>query len=553
MEQMIEPFKISGNLVDVHVDEVRGVEITVGADGTIASIEPCENPQPGYLMPGFVDAHVHIESSMLLPAVFADTAIRHGTLGAVTDPHEIANVAGIDGVRSMMEWCANSDFVFGIGAPSCVPSISFESCRQVIGPAEIAELMAEPDVTHLSEVMNVPGVLGGDKELMAKIRSAIDAGKPIDGHAPELSGHDLAAYLAAGISTDHECVEYSEALEKVKAGMIVMIRGGSAAKLNTSLLGLLNRFSGKCMFCSDDKHPDDLLKGHINSLAAEAYRHGVPLTSVVRAACVNPVHHYKLPLGLLREGDRADFIRVCDLSTFNPVEVFRAGCKFDLDSSRLDLNSGDTFKRDCLNSKEVDETGLKVEADDNLREIRIIGAEDGLLVTRTLHDTPLVCNGTVCSDPERDILKIAVVSRYRQELPAVGFIRGFGLKHGALATSVSHDSHNIICVGATDKAMVSAINRVIFDRGGLAVADDGGNVLAALPLPVVGLMSDKNAEFVACRYQDCDRLAKMMGAKLSAPFMTLSFMALPVIPEIKMTDKGMFDTCSFRQAGVRFK
>lgn len=553
MESRIELFKVSGTLVDVDRDELRGVEITISSDGTIAEIADCENPDPGYLMPGFVDAHVHIESSMLMPAVFAHTAIRHGTLGAVTDPHEIANVAGMEGVRDMMDWCGGCDFVFGIGAPSCVPSVVFESCAEPIGPEEIAELMKDDRITHLSEVMNVPGVLGGDVAIAAKIRSAQEAGKPVDGHAPGVSGRDLEKYLAAGITTDHECVEYPEALAKVKAGMTVMIRGGSAAKLNPALLGLLNRFSAKCMFCSDDKHPDDLIKGHINLLAAEAYRHGAPLTAVVRAACVNPVRHFKLPLGLLAVGDFADFIRVLDLSTFSPVDVFRRGRREPLSAAGPVAEIGADVSGKHMHAREVCERDLAVAVDEDLREIRIIGAEDGLLVTKTLHDSPLLSEGEVVADAERDILKIAVVNRYRPEPPAVGFIRGFGLKRGAIASSVSHDSHNIICVGSTDRAMVSAINRVIFDKGGLAVADSGGNVAASLPLPVAGLMSDKSAEYVACRYQDCDRLAKMMGSRLSAPFMTLSFMALPVIPELKMTDKGMFDVCTFRPAGVRFK
>lgn len=544
--------KISGTLVDTVADELRGVEIVFEPGGEIKSISNCDSPEPGFLMPGFVDAHFHIESSMLLPKVFAGVAINHGTLGAVTDPHEIANVAGLAGVRQMLDWCELDEFVFGVGAPSCVPSVSFESCAQVLGPVEVGELLADRRITHLSEVMNVPGVLGGDVALYEKIRTALEAGKPVDGHAPGLVGIDLQKYMAAGITTDHECVEYSEALEKVKAGMIVMIRGGSAARLNTALLGLLHRFSGKCMFCSDDKHPDDLLKGHINELAATAYRHGVSLPSVVRAACINPVEHFKLPLGLLRTGDAADFIRVCDLTTFKPVEVYRKGRKLELEAPCQTQASAEN-ELIVMNAGYVSPEDFEVEAADDLREIRIIGVEDGLLVTKMLHDRALVENRKIIADPERDILKIAVVNRYRPEKPAVGFIRGVGLKRGAIASSVSHDSHNIICVGASDVAMAGAINRVIYDRGGLAVADDSGKIPVSLPLPVAGLMSPERADYVACRYGDCDRLAKMLGSPLSAPFMTLSFMALPVIPELKMTDKGMFDVNGFRPAGIRYR
>lgn len=535
---------VSGTLVDPIQRATYGARLTISDAGVIEAVTPDENADPVYIMPGFVDAHVHIESSMLTPAAFARAAAAHGTLAAVADPHEIANVLGEEGVELMLALARQTPFVFGFGVPSCVPATPFETAGARLGPEAVARLLRHPEVTHLAEMMNVPGVLNKDPDVMAKLAAARSLGKPIDGHAPGLVGAPLQAYAAEGISTDHESLTFDEAREKIKAGLKLLIRYGSAAHHFEPLIPLLARYPDRCMFCSDDKHPDDLLKDHINVIAAAAYRKGISLVSILQAASVNPVRHYKLPLGLLQTGDTADFMLVDDLTTFQPREVWLRGRCVARDGQSF-LPCGEAPARNQFAAALLQAEDVRVPARAD-RSVRVIGVRDGLLATDHLVERLGPRDGAVPADAERDILKLVVVNRYAPAPPAVAFVKGFGLARGAIASSVAHDSHHVIGVGATDEAVTAAVNEVIMRKGGLAVADNNRKVLAALPLPLAGLMSTEAPETVARGYSDCDKLAKILGSRLAAPFMTLSFLALPVIPRLKLTDKGLFDGDTFQ-------
>lgn len=535
---------ISGTLVDPIRKQTFGARLTFSENGTIDAIVPDENPAPGHILPGFVDAHVHIESSMLTPAAFARAAVVHGTLAAVADPHEIANVLGTDGVELMLRLAQQTPFVFGFGVPSCVPATPFETAGAELGPDAVERLLALPGVTHLAEMMNVPGVLNNDPSVHAKLAAARRLGKPIDGHAPGLTGDAVHTLAAAGITTDHESLSVEEAREKIKAGIKLQLRYGSAARHFQAFLPLVSHYPDMCMFCSDDKHPDDLLKDHINRIAAVAYQNGVALEAILQAACVNPVQHYRLPLGLLQVGDSADFQIVDDLATFTPREVWLRGQCVARGGVSL-LPAGTPELQNAFAAQPLTHDMLRIPAHVNSR-VRVIGVHDGQLVTDHLTETASVVNGLAVADPERGITKLVVYNRYTPAPPAVAFVKGFGLKRGAIASSVAHDSHHIIAAGATDEALAAAINEIVARKGGLAVADDNRKILTALPLPLAGLISPEPAETVARVYADCDRLAKILGSHLSAPFMTLSFLALSVIPSLKLTDKGLFDGVTFR-------
>ena len=535
---------ISGTLVDPVQRNMFGAHLTLSEEGTIAAVTPEETPDPVYILPGFVDSHVHIESSMLTPAEFARAASVHGTLAAVADPHEIANVLGEEGVELMLALAKQTPFVFGFGVPSCVPATPFETAGAELGPEAVTRLLSRPGVTHLAEMMNVPGVLNRDPGVLAKLAAARGLGKPTDGHAPGLTGPGLQAYAAEGITTDHESLTFDEAREKIKAGLKLQIRYGSAARQFEAFIPLLARYPEMCMFCSDDKHPDDLLRDHINFIAAAAYRKGIPLQAILQAACVNPVRHYKLPLGLLQAGDSADFILLDDLLTFKPREVWLRGRCVARDGQSF-LPRGEPIVRNHFAAETLQPEALRVPISGG-RAARIIDVRDGQLVTGHLVEQPPVFNGFAAADTERDILKLVVCNRYAPAKPAVALVKGFGLKRGALASSVAHDSHHIIAVGVTDEALASAINEVVLRRGGLAVADNNRKILTSLPLPLAGLMSVEPAETVARAYADCDALAKILGTRLTSPFMTLSFLALPVIPDLKLTDKGLFDGKTFQ-------
>ena len=528
-----------GTLLDPVQNTAYGARLTVSDTGVIDTITPEPDPDPGFIMPGLVDAHVHLESSMLTPAAFARVAVRHGTLAAVVDPHEIANVLGEAGVELMLRLTKQTPFVFGFGVPSCVPATPFETAGATLDSDAVTRLLGLPGITHLSEMMNVPGVLNEDPEVRAKLDAARARGLPIDGHAPGLTGEAMRTYANAGITTDHESLSFDEAREKIWGGIQLQIRYGSATHLFEPFLPLLTRHPEHCMFCSDDKHPDDLLHDHINTIAAKAYTRGIPLQAILQAACVNPVRHYGLPLGLLQPGHTADFIIVDDLNTFKPREVWLRGrCVARDGVSFLPNGEPEIANRFAASFVSVPDLSFPQPTG---RRVRVIGVRDGELVTDLLQLDPLLNAGKVVCDPERDLLKLVVCNRYAPARPAVGLVRGFGLQRGALASSVAHDSHHLIAVGATDAALVTALNEVIHRQGGLAVADDNSRVLAAFSLPLAGLMSTDDAETVARSYSDCDRLAKLLGTRLTAPFMTLSFLALPVIPKLKLTDKGLFD------------
>jgi adenine deaminase len=528
-----EPFSVSGNVVDLHAGRVAPGTIDVGADGRIARITPAAGPFDTYILPGFVDAHIHIESSMLPPHEFARFAVTHGTVATVSDPHEIANVLGTPGVRYMIDSARQSPMHVCFGAPSCVPATPFETAGATLDASAIEQLLQLPEIGYLSEVMNIPGVLKHDPDLLAKLAAAKRLNKPIDGHAPGLRGDDARAYFAAGVSTDHECFTYDEAKEKIALGVHILIREGSAARNFDALWPLLNEHPDRCMLCSDDKHPNDLEAGHINDLVARAVQRGIEPINALRAACLNPVHHYRLPTGLLRPGDRADFIEVDSLQSFRLRRTWLAGQLVARDGQCLlgRVSPGILNRFDAL-PKRVEDFGVPSGAS----PVHVIEAADGQLITRHLHLPPTAPH----------VLKLTVVNRYaRAAPPALAHIRGFGLRGGAIASSVAHDSHNVVAVAATDAALCQAVNAVIENKGGLAVVTADGQV-ESLPLPIAGLMSDLPGREVASRYAALDALARQLGSPLRAPFMTLSFMALLVIPELKLSDRGLFDGVAWK-------
>ena len=531
---------ISGNIVDVLNSRIYPGTVEV-RDGRIASVTKERKKYGTFILPGLVDSHVHIESSMLVPSEFARLAVRHGTVAIVSDPHEIANVLGMEGVNYMIDNGRTVPFWFYFGAPSCVPATPFETSGARIGTEEVDRLLKRSDIKYLSEMMNFPGVLNSDPEVMAKIGLARKYGKPIDGHAPGLRGQALEKYIAAGISTDHETLEREEALEKLKLGMKILIREGSAAKSLDAFAGLIEDYPDQCLFCSDDKHPDDLALGHINELVKRALEIGIDRMKVLRCACVNPVRHYGLEVGLLQEGDSADFIEVDDLESFHVLRTFIQGRPVaERGKALIPQVAPKTINNFQARRKQLSDFSVKKAGE----RMEVIEAFDGQLFTNRLSVAPRIADGRVVSDTGQDILKIAVVNRYQDAPPAIGFIRGFGLKKGAIASSVAHDSHNIIAVGVTDEAICEAVNLIIEHQGGVAVVDD--NEKGLLPLPVAGIMTAQDGFEAARLYSELDKLAKQLGSKLHAPFMTLSFMALLVIPRIKLSDKGLFDGERFR-------
>lgn len=510
-------------------------------NGKIEAIEPSDTPVgDGVILPGFVDAHVHVESSMLIPSEFARLAVVHGTVSTVSDPHEIGNVLGVEGVRYMLRNGRSVPFKFFFGAPSCVPATVFETAGATITAADIRELFERDGLLYLSEMMNFPGVLFGDPIVMEKLRIAKELGRCIDGHAPGLRGEDAARYAAEGPTTDHECFTLEEALDKLACGMSILIREGSAAKNYEALKSLIASHTDKVMLCSDDKHPNDLAEGHINAVVRRALRDGFELMDVLRCACVNPVRHYGLPVGLLQPGDPADFIVVDSVESFVVRRTYIDGAIVAENGvSLVERVQADEPNNFCVSPTTPEQFVVPAPGG----SIRVIEALDGQLVTREEHLPVRTENGVAVSDTERDILKLVVVNRYRDEAPAVAFIKNFGLKRGALASCVAHDSHNIIAVGVTDADICSAVNGVIAAQGGVSVAV--GESVKTLALPVAGIMSADDGYRVAEQYAHIDRMAKELGSGLASPFMTLSFMALLVIPALKLSDKGLFDGSRF--------
>lgn len=537
--------KIKGNIVHIELKEILFCEINI-EDGLIKSIEKIDDFKKDFpfIMPGFIDAHVHIESSMLIPSEFAKLAVVHGTVATISDPHEIANTCGIAGVEYMIENGKTVPFKFHFGAPSCVPATVFETAGATLDANAVDELLSKKEIHCLSEMMNFPGVLNTDKEVFAKINSAKKYNKPVDGHAPGLRGEDAKKYIKAGISTDHECFTKEEALDKLKYGMKILIREGSAAKNFEALINLLNDHENEMMFCSDDKHPDSLVKGHINELCKRAVAKGIDVFKVLKAACINPVKHYKMDVGLLKPGDAADFIIVENLKDFTVTSTYINGkLVAENNASKIKTQPSTIINNFNCSKKSVDD--FKIKNFDFRGEI--IEALDGQLITNKLSIIPKEENGFYVSDIENDVLKIVVVNRYNEEPIAKAFIRNFSLKHGAIASSVAHDSHNIIAVGVDDESICDAVNLIIKEKGGVSIADHFDSTFnKILPLPVAGLMSNEDGYKVAEMYTEIDASAKELGSKLSAPFMTLSFMALLVIPHLKLSDKGLFDGDFFK-------
>jgi adenine deaminase len=536
---MQKNFTLTGQIVDVVAGTIFPGKIEI-ANGKIASVTQCETVDNQFIVPGLIDAHVHIESSMLVPAEFARLAVVHGTTATVSDPHEIANVLGMDVVDFMIENGKLTPFKFHFGAPSCVPATGFESSGAVIDAKQIDSLLKRDDIFYLSEMMNFPGVVFGDPEVHQKLAYAKKYNKPIDGHAPGLDSENIIKYAASGITTDHECTNIAEALEKINSGMHILIREGSAARNFDALVSLLGTHPEKVMFCSDDKHPDDLVAGHINLLLKRALKMGYDPIAVLRACTLNPVKHYKLTSGLLQIGDAADLVLVNNLNDFNVTRTIINGNTVAEYGKSL-ITPSNYLSPNCFKALPINKSDLEIEAGKG--KLKVISAVDGDLVTGNFLTNPLIEDGKVVSDIENDILKITVINRYEFSKPAIGFISGFGLKRGAMASTVAHDSHNIICIGTSDADMVSVINSLFENKGGIAVIDGGKTDI--LPLPVAGLMASANGYDVAEKYERINKKAIALGGPLKAPFMTLSFMALLVIPELKLSDKGLFDGLKF--------
>jgi adenine deaminase len=537
-------FQVNSRLVDIQERRIFSAKVTV-ENGRIASITELNGDEhvQGYLLPGFIDSHVHIESSMLIPSEFARLAVTHGTIATVSDPHEIANVCGLEGVEFMIDNGKKVPFYFNFGAPSCVPATSFETAGAALHSVDVRRLLERKEIRYLSEMMNFPGVLNQDSEVMAKIAAAHSLGKPVDGHSPGLRGKEAAAYINAGITTDHECFTLDEAEEKLERGMKILIREGSAAKNFDALIPLLNQYPNHMMFCSDDKHPDSLEAGHINQLCARAVAAGIDVFNVLQAACINPLLHYKIECGLVREGDPADFIVVEDLVRFKVLKTYIRGIlvadngQTNISSIAIEVNYPNQF-----NCSEITTADIQLRGDGGL--VPVIQALDGQLITNRLNLPLTSVNGIIQADPSNDILKIVVVNRYFDAPPGIGFIRNMGLKEGAIASSVAHDSHNIVATGIDDESIVQAINSIIRCKGGISCVSQDEELV--LPLPVAGLMSAADGYSISRQYTRIDQKVKRLGSGLSAPFMTLSFMALLVIPHLKLSDKGLFDGDAFR-------
>jgi adenine deaminase len=531
---------IEGNIVDVINADIYPGTIEI-REGKIVNITRASGAYSHYIIPPFVDAHVHIESSMLVPSEFARVAVRHGTVATVSDPHEIGNVLGIAGVKFMLDNSKTVPFKFYFGAPSCVPATEHETSGGRIGAEEIEELFKTTEVNHLSEVMNFPGVINNDPDITGKIEIARKYGKAIDGHAPGLRGDALRKYISSGISTDHECLSLEEAEEKIQSGMKILIRQGSAAKDLMMLLELIDRYPDNCMFCTDDCHPDDLVKGPVREIVKKAIASGIDKFKVLRCVSVNPVKHYGLDVGLLQKGDYADLLIIDNFKDFNILKTVING-KMVSDGGRTLVEQIPVSPVNNFNIVEKRLSDFTVKKSGE--KINLIIAEDKKIITGRERVIPKVSDDNLTSDPERDILKIVVINRYHDAPAAVAFVKGFGLKKGAIASSVAHDSHNIIAVGVSDRDLLRAVNNIIRNKGGMTVASD--EYEECIPLPVAGLMATDDGFEVAERYHRIDSLAKDLGASLSAPFMTLSFMALPVIPSLKLTDRGLFDSVNFR-------
>lgn len=539
--------QISGNIINILERKIQygTIEIEAGIIQKI-SYESDLKPTSPYLLPGFIDAHVHVESSMLTPVQFARLAVVHGTVSTVSDPHEIGNVLGKAGVEYMIKNARQTPFKFCFGAPPCVPATSFETAGATITSNDIEELfITYPEIGYLAEVMNFPGVLNHDPDMLAKITLAKQYNKPVDGHAPGLRGDDARKYIEAGCKTDHECFTAEEALDKLKYGMKILIREGSAAKNFEALIGLLPEYYENMMFCSDDKHPDNLVEGHINLLVKRALaKYPNLLFEILQMACVNPVLHYNLPVGLLKEDDFADFIVIDNLQDFKVQQTYLNGeIVAEHGISKIENLPSEIVNNFNCETKKLEDFACKY-SESEQSMIKVIEVLDGQLITLKSEHKPKIINGFIVSDTQRDILKIVVINRYQNTPLAIAFIKNFGLEEGAIASSVAHDSHNIIAVGVDDESICEAVNMIIEARGGISAVNGKGQK-NILKLPIAGIMSDRDGYEVAKEYSDIDQFAKQLGCTLASPFMSLSFMALLVIPSLKLSDLGLFDGESF--------
>ena len=536
---------IQGQYVDILDKRIYPAILSI-EDGRIVTITECDEAPNQFILPGFIDSHVHIESSMLVPSSFARLAVVHGTIGTISDPHEIANVCGLEGVQYMIDNGKKVPFHFFFGAPSCVPATAFETAGAVIDSVDIAKLLASPDIYYLSEMMNFPGVLHQDAEVMQKIKAAHAIGKPIDGHAPGLMGDLAKQYIAAGISTDHECFTIEEAVDKLSFGMHILIREGSAAKNFEALYELIDDHPKKVMLCSDDKHPDSLLEGHINQLCARAVAKGINVFNVLRAACINPVIHYQLPTGYARVNDPANLILVENLQDFKVIETYINGQLVAQNGHSLiepiQATAINQFNAHPIALSDLQLPDATYPSKDGM--VPVIHAIDGQLITNLVWAEPTIKDNAIVADIEKDILKVVVYNRYHAAKPKIGLIQSFGFKSGAIASTVAHDSHNIIAVGVDDESILKAINLVVHEKGGISCVQ--GVSSKVIGLPVAGLMSTADPYQVANDYIEIDKMAKSLGTQLGSPFMTLSFMALLVIPHIKMSDLGLFDGDQFK-------
>ncbi len=526
---------MSGNIVDVIHRRIFPGEIHIQHNSILKIVET-DSIEKQYILPGFIDGHIHIESSMLVPSEFARIASVHGTVATVSDPHEIANVLGIKGVEFMMENAATVPFKFYFGAPACVPATPFETAGARFTKHDLETLFQKKEILYLSEMMNVPGVLNATPGELEKLNLARKYGKKVDGHSPGLRGEMAEKYVKSGITTDHECVTLEEAREKISYGMVIQIREGSAARNLDDLMPLIDECPNQVMLCSDDRHPNDLVESHIRDMVIRSKNAGYDLFNILQAACVNPVEHYGLDVGQLNEGDPADFIIVDNLDEMNVMATFVNGIKI-AEMNRPLLSVQTVEKVNVFQALKKSIEDFSVPAGDG--QLRVIHVIDGQLITKSSLEIPKIENGFAVQNIERDLLKITVINRYKNEKPAVAFIRNFGLKTGAIASSVAHDSHNVVAVGANDTDLCKAVNLVIKHKGGVCVVQ--GDDERVIPLPVAGIMTDGDGYEVARQYAQLDQLAKEMGSTLEAPFMTLSFMALLVIPDLKLSDQGLFD------------
>ena len=531
----------TGHIVDIREKRIFAGEIVV-EKGRIAEIRPIESvaEDAPYYLPGLVDAHIHIESSLMLPVQFARVAVRHGVTAAICDPHEITNVLGVEGIDFMVNNARNSRFGFYFGLPSCVPSSHLETAGARIDAAQTRELIKRDDLWFLAEMMNFPGVLADDAGTWQKLAAAKEAHKPIDGHAPGVLGENLRKYIGAGVTTDHECSSIEEAREKIAAGMKVLVREGSAARNFEALYPIIGEHPAMTMLCSDDKHPDDLIQGHIDALVRRGMAHGLSVWDLLQAAALNPVEHYRIPAGMMREGDPATFIAVDNLHDFNVVrtvikghEVYNA--EQGLIDSELTLPYEHPAAPNNFKAQPITEDDIRCEITED--RAKIIKAFDGELFTAT----EIATAEGLHTDPS--IQKIMVYNRYGNGRPQVAFIRGFDIRRGAIGATIAHDSHNIVVIGSNDRDMVCIANALIEIKGGIGVCD--GEAVDLLPLPIAGLMADAPAEEIAEKWQRLSDKTRALGCPFRAPFISMAFMALPVIPELKLTDKGLVDVLKF--------